>query len=160
MSANPTHLDLALIPTGLQLQVSQVRYVPSRGDSEGWKHVAMLATILTANGETVFKAEYRSGVACLHKEAQGNTMHAEGLATRLYGFKEPTLADVMHCLLMDGSTYFDNTDFEDWCAECGYSTDSIKAEETWEECRKAGKALSFFINKEQLTKLREAAQDY
>lgn len=43
----------------------------------------------------------------------------------------PTLAGVLDCLASDASTLENARDFEDWCSDFGYDTDSRKAEATW-----------------------------
>lgn len=45
--------------------------------------------------------------------------------------KEPTAADVLHCLCSDASV---PADFADFCAEFGYDADSRKAEQTHKAC--------------------------
>lgn len=70
----------------------------------------------------------------------------------------PKLPDVLHSLLMDGAA-IDQT-FEDWCAELGYSDDSIKARDTFEQCERIGKSLARAFTRAELDELREAFQGY
>lgn len=70
----------------------------------------------------------------------------------------PTLADVLHSLLMDSSAA-DET-FSVWCANYGYSDDSIKALETYQACVKEGQALAKAFTPAELNQLREIFQDY
>jgi len=72
----------------------------------------------------------------------------------------PKLEDVAHSLLLDGSAYFDGNTFENWCADFGYSDDSIKAKETFEACDKIGRELSRALSREQVESLREWASNY
>lgn len=44
----------------------------------------------------------------------------------------PTAASVLYSLLLDASSADEN--FYDWCANCGYDTDSRKALSTYEAC--------------------------
>jgi len=46
--------------------------------------------------------------------------------------KPPTLTDVLHCLFLDSSAH--EQCFSDWCNECGYDNDSIKAKATYDAC--------------------------
>ncbi|MEK7499295.1 MAG: hypothetical protein AAB649_01675 [Patescibacteria group bacterium] len=48
----------------------------------------------------------------------------------------PSAADVLSCLLSDTSGYDFNDSFEDWCSEYGYDTDSRRAKDIYEKCRK------------------------
>ncbi len=72
----------------------------------------------------------------------------------------PKPADVVHCLLMDGSAHFDAQTFEDWCADLGMDTDSRKAEAMYRECDATGKAFARAFTAAELSSLREAFQDY
>lgn len=45
--------------------------------------------------------------------------------------REPTAADVLDCLASDATGWQNARDFEDWCADYGYDTDSRKAERTY-----------------------------
>lgn len=72
----------------------------------------------------------------------------------------PKITDVMHSLLLDGSPAFDGYSLEDWANEYGYSTDSIKAKETYDTCLQTGLALRRAFTEAELTQLREAFQDY
>lgn len=46
--------------------------------------------------------------------------------------QEPTAADVLYCLCSDARA--GELDFEDFCSEFGYDTDSRKAEKIWKAC--------------------------
>lgn len=46
-------------------------------------------------------------------------------------------------------------DFEDFCSEFGYSTDSRKAERTWKNIDKFAKRINAFFSEEELETLRE-----
>lgn len=45
--------------------------------------------------------------------------------------REPDAADVLNCLISDASGFLSACDFEDWCSEYGYDTDSRRAERTF-----------------------------
>ena len=72
----------------------------------------------------------------------------------------PKLADVLHSLLLDGSAHFDSQTFEDWCADFGYSDNSIKARDTFETCERIGKAIARAFSRDELAELREAFSNY
>jgi hypothetical protein len=52
--------------------------------------------------------------------------------------KEPTAADVLHCLCSDTRSVDNARSFTDWCADFGYDSDSRKAEATYSSCIKLG----------------------
>lgn len=70
----------------------------------------------------------------------------------------PTLADVMHSLLLDGSA--DDVTFEEWCADYGYDVDSRKAYATYEACRDTGQAFRRAFGADGVERLRELFADY
>lgn len=55
----------------------------------------------------------------------------------------PTAADVLYCLILDGSYY--SYSFEDWCNELGYDTDSIKAKKVYDKCNVQGLKVRKFL---------------
>ncbi len=83
-------------------------------------------------------------------------------AAKLAKFQKvaPKLEDVCHSLLMDGAAFFDGLKFEDWAGDYGYSSDSIKAKETFEQCDRIGRDLSRHLSRETLAALREWAGNY
>lgn len=72
--------------------------------------------------------------------------------------KKPKVADVMHSLIMDASAADEN--FHDWCANYGYSDDSIKAMNTYKACLEVAVALRKHFSPDTLRQVRELLQDY
>ena len=70
----------------------------------------------------------------------------------------PSIADVLSCLLLDASA-IDAGTFEEWASECGYDTDSRKAEVTYRECVDHGLKLRAMLGDDLMNQLREALQD-
>jgi hypothetical protein len=62
----------------------------------------------------------------------------------------PTAYDVLACL-----QNYDPEDFEWFCKNYGYDTDSRKAEKTWKACCKQFKAVQRLFTEEQIEKLQE-----
>lgn len=58
--------------------------------------------------------------------------------------KEPKLSGVLSCLASDSSSV-ENNDFENWCADLGYDTNSRKAEKTYKICEKQAEKLREFL---------------
>jgi hypothetical protein len=88
-------------------------------------------------------------------------LHAR-LATFLAKYQKvsPSLADVLYSILIDGSPYFDNETFEDWCANFGYDVDSRKAERMYRVCDDTGRQMVKALGREEIEKLRELFADY
>lgn len=91
-----------------------------------------------------------------------NAQLQASLASKLAAFQKvtPKLEDVCASLLLDGSAFFDGERFEEWAANFGYSSDSIKAKETFEACDKTGRELSRHLSRDQIDGLREWASNY
>jgi hypothetical protein len=70
----------------------------------------------------------------------------------------PNLLDVLHSLLLDASTV--EYSFRDWCADYGYSNDSIKALSIFRACEEIAEKLKKFFTNEEIATLNEALQDY
>lgn len=81
----------------------------------------------------------------------------DGYQYRGLTLPDPTTADLMHSYLTD---YVDES-FEDWCNQFGFSTDSRRALQAYEQCKEDSKRLKAFINDQnKLARLLLAAQDY
>ena len=72
--------------------------------------------------------------------------------------KKPKVADVLHSLIMDASAADEN--FHDWCANYGYSDDSIKAMNPYKACLQIAVALRKHFSPDTLRQVRELLQDY
>lgn len=71
---------------------------------------------------------------------------------------KPKVADVLHSLILDASAADEN--FHDWCANFGYSDDSIKAMNTYKACLETAQALRKHFSPDTLRNVRELLQDY
>lgn len=65
----------------------------------------------------------------------------------------PTLADVLSCIIMDASA--EGVSFEEWCADCGYDSDSRKALDTYLACQSNGRKLRKAIGRSVLAELSD-----
>jgi len=72
---------------------------------------------------------------------------------------EPDPVSVMASLVMD-SDVIDASSFEEWASNCGYDTDSRKAETIYRACLDIALKLRNSIGEAGLQKLRDACQDY
>lgn len=85
-------------------------------------------------------AKYPGG--CVYKGALGIA----------YAAKPPTLADVLECLRLDSGAL--EQTFPDWAVEVGFSSDSIRARNTWEACLANGAKLLRLVGLDGLHELR------
>ena len=70
----------------------------------------------------------------------------------------PHIAGVLYSLLLDSNVQYES--FSEWCANYGYSDDSIKAETIYRACHQIAMQLKSIFTREQIQKLNEALQDY
>lgn len=81
-----------------------------------------------------------------------------GLRTKSTGKpKKPAVADVLQSLFLDASAA--DLNFHDWCAEYGYSDDSIKALNTYKACLDTATALRKHLSPEQRAAVQTIIQD-
>ena len=80
------------------------------------------------------------------------TLHAGRSRMGLYFSKgrghngnAPTVAEVLDCLASDSASVENATNFEDWCGEYGYDTDSRKAERTFKQCGRQAAQLRVLL---------------
>ena len=84
----------------------------------------------------------RNFECCITQVGRGNSTEmvvyfSQGSAHK----KPPTLAEVLDCLASDASSVDNAYDFEDWASECGYNTDSRKAEAIYNVCKRQTQEL-------------------
>ena len=110
---------------------------------DGWKHDLWSVTIA---GQSV---EFKTGMG-LRKTIRRTGRQKETVPVA------PSIDDVIYSLVMDADCASES--FDDFCANCGYDTDSRKALETYLACQESGHKLrKMGINLEEA---REAYQDY
>lgn len=71
----------------------------------------------------------------------------------------PNIADVYYSIVMD-SDVLDYGNFENWAAEFGYDSDSIKAEKLYRMCLDTALIMRAVIGDSGLERLREVYRDY
>lgn len=71
----------------------------------------------------------------------------------------PTLPEVLHSLLMDGSPHFNHQSFEDWASEYGYGEDSREAERIYRLCDDIGRKLAHAMPQKTLEAAQRITQD-
>lgn len=70
----------------------------------------------------------------------------------------PCAVDVIYSLLSDAEAA--DMSFNDWCDNFGYSSDSISAFDTYQQCCAIGQDLRKVFTAEQRARLSELLQDY
>lgn len=70
----------------------------------------------------------------------------------------PTLEQALYSLVMESELA--GYTFQEWCAELGESTDSIKARETWASSQEVAAKLKRLLSESELAPLQELFQDY
>jgi hypothetical protein len=62
----------------------------------------------------------------------------------------PTVAEVLDCLASDAAGIENARDFEDWCSEYGYDTDSRKNARAYRACKRQAIALNRIMGNDGL----------
>lgn len=121
--------------------------------------------IFTINGKTF---DYYTGLG--HRQAIGfekkEFKRLSGSNINDHGLREllkisratlPDIEELFYCLSLDSSA--ESMAFSDWCADCGYDTDSRKALKTYEACQENAVKMRGLVNV-SAEKLQEYFQDY
>jgi hypothetical protein len=74
------------------------------------------------------------------------------------GLPKPAVADIVYCLVVDSTD--DHGSFEEWASDYGYDTDSRKAEETYNACRKQTRDAVRVFGARVLAELATILRDY
>lgn len=148
-----SELELAIEAIDPKIEISYKYHGPSK-TADGWEHIAWTIT-LKYNGRT-FVTDYKTGLGWVkipnvETVILANNRHAELLATPKY-VQKPTVADVISSFLPGDSI---DVKFSEWCAELGYSDDSIKAKEIFELQREKEIDLKRFLGNDLWNKIRQ-----
>ncbi len=129
---------------------------------------------IECKGRHVLTTDYMAGVAHCPSYTQNMTENQARYVrqecdngktpTRAGGIIEgkpikPNTADVIYSLVSDASA-IDCATFEDWCADNGCDSDSIRDRATYRTCLMYGLALRHALGNDGLTRLREACEGY
>jgi hypothetical protein len=99
----------------IEMTATRIQGRANKGDNDQWEKTARhfsctLRQVGKGNPRTM-TIEYSQGSAHTHA---------------------PTCADVLNCLADDSRGWDNARSFEDWCSDCGYDTDSRRAERTYQ----------------------------
>ena len=132
----------------LPVQIQYVAEVPSKWDESTPRTVDQWRVTLSSKAD-FYSFDYFTGLGLRHKPI------APWVASTP---KKPKVADVLHSLIMDSNAADEN--FHDWCANYGYSDDSIKAMNTYKACLETAAALRKHFSPNTLRQVRDLLQDY
>ncbi len=145
----PTDLDVALEALGYTVTVKLIR-----DDFDGREGSHTFAIKLGRNGQT-YETEYAAGCGHRHYPLRGGGvgrmlefsyrggMSVDELAKRKRSIpNNPTLADVVNCILSDAQAVADGQSFEDFAHEFGYDEDSRHEFGYDEDSRRAEKCFN------------------
>jgi len=131
----------------LPFKIDYVAEVPSKWDTGTPRTVDQWRVTLSSKAG-FHSFDYFTGLGLRHKPDSWGKRKP----------KKPKVADVLHSLILDASAADEN--FHDWCANFGYSDDSIKAMNTYKECLEVSQALRKHFSADTLRTVRELLQDY
>lgn len=180
----PATLEAALGAHGVTMTAQFVPWSKSRNkdekDDRGNRRMSLnwLVTIF-ASGRPVLTTDYMAGEGHCPSYKQGArrtvdydralehecetgkaARHLATLSAAISGKPIlPSLADVMHSLLLDASA-IDSPTYEDWAGDFGYEPDSRKGEAIYRQCLDHALRLRAALGDTVLQQLREAAEGY
>lgn len=143
----------------LPVKIDYVGEVPSKWDESTPRTVDQWR--VTLSSKAGFQSfDYFTGLGLRTRTYSNYGRNWDAMKKKRYDDKpkKPKVADVLHSLIMDASAADEN--FHDWCANYGYSDDSIKAMNTYKACLEVAQALRKHFSPDTLRQLRELLQDY
>lgn len=143
----------------LPVKIDYVAEVLSKWDSDTPRTVDQWrVTISSRAGSHSF--DYFTGLGLRTRTYSGSGRKWDATRKKHYNDRPnaPKVADVLHSLIMDASAA--DCNFDDWCSDYGYSSDSIKALNVYKSCLETAHALRKHFSPDTLRKVRELLQDY
>ena len=136
----------------------KIDYVGETDRDNDWQCDQWRVTISSKAGFHSF--DYFTGLGLRTRTYSGYGRKWDAMRKKHYDDKpnKPKVADVLHSLTLDASAADEN--FHDWCANYGYSDDSIKAMNTYKACLETAQALRKHFSPDTLHAVRELLQDY
>lgn len=156
---NAATLDTIEALEALPVKIEYVGEVPSKWEESTMRTVDQWR--VTLSSEAGFNSfDYFTGLGLRIRTYSGFGRKWDTMREKHYDDKpkKPKVADVLHSLTMDASAA--NENFHDWCANYGYSDDSIKAMNIYKACLETAQALRKHFSPDILRQVRELLQDY
>lgn len=116
-------------------------------EKDGWKCDQWKISFKQVGKET-FSLDFFCGLG--HREK--SPFHSRGKPIA------PSPATILHSVLLDSNGT--QGSFDEWCAEWGVDSDSLKALCTYSRCKEQSEQALVFFGQPLLDKLQEALQDY
>lgn len=112
-----------------------------------------------SNKKEYWTTYYFTGLGLRAKNYSGLGRKWDGMCKKHYDDKpiKPTVAAVLHSLFTDAKASEYN--FFDWCDEYGYSSDSISAMNTYNQCLETAASLRKYFSIEQREAIKVIIQD-
>lgn len=124
-------------------------------EKDGWRHVEVSVSISSNDAAEIFVFRYGLGHVAGLKNPEKESLGYCQRALVINGLKEkpsPALIFARYCKEgLDAK----NQSFEDWCGDCGYDTDSIKALKIYEECKGSLAKVLKFVSEEDAEEFAE-----
>lgn len=136
----------------------KIDYVGETTRDNNWQCDQWRITLSSKAGFHSF--DYFTGLGLRTRTYSGYGRKWDAMRKKHYDDKpqKPKIADVLHSLILDASAADEN--FHDWCANYGYSDDSIKAMNIYKSCLETAQALRKHFSPDTLRAVRELLQDY
>lgn len=158
---NAQKIDTAALP--MKIEYVGKTFKPDwGGDKKPWECFEWRVTFSNKNGQWV--APYYCGMAHVTYPAgkknpyPRNVIGWEHWEHEHARPKKPSNDDVLHSLILDASASEYN--LQDWCAEFGYSDDSISALNTYRQCLEIATNLRKYLGADTVRKLAIQLQDH
>lgn len=152
-------LDTIEAIESLPVKIDYVGEVPSKWD-ESTPHTVDQWRVTLSSKAGLHSFDYFTGLGLRTRMYSRFGDKWDAMRKKHYHDKpaKPKVADVLHSLILDASAADEN--FHDWCANYGYSDDSIKAMNTYKACLEVAQALRKHFAPDTLRQVRELLQDY
>lgn len=149
-----TDFDIESLPV-------KIEYVGETVRDGDWRCDQWRVTISNKSGQWV--TDYFTGLGHRKVTRRGNCLGMKN-AVFVRGMWEeskpvkPKIIGVLHSLFMDAQASDQN--FIDWCADFGYSDDSMKAFNTYRQCCETGLMLRKYFDPKTREAIQAAIEDY
>jgi hypothetical protein len=159
----PMRLQTKLDSLGVTLSLAFLGYQPetAKPKADRWPHFAWRVTL--QRGSESYSSDYRTGIGYAKPMPKGWRHSLPDREAKELWLKQPknaippTSADIAYSLMSDAQ--FGSETFEDFCANCGYDTDSRKAFDTYLACQGALNGMRRLF-REHFEAVADATQDY
>ena len=151
MQTDTVSIEQFISANQISMTADRVDANPNMQDSRDMDHwkVTLVRLVLREGYDTFHGYKGKLGPHQYRKERL-TTYFSKG-----YGHNgaKPTAEEVLDCLASDAGTVENTPDFEDFCSEFGYDSDSRKAEKTWKAIQHSASRLRNFLGDDLFDRL-------